>query len=36
MARELLRFRMAEADNKKFKAELMLQKDQWVRVVEEK
>jgi uncharacterized protein YgiM (DUF1202 family) len=36
LARELLRFRAADADNKKFKAELLRQKDQWARAIEEK
>lgn len=36
LARELLRFKAADAENKKFKAELLRQKDQWARGLEEK
>jgi hypothetical protein len=36
MARELHRFRNADAENKQFKADLMRQKDQWAKGLEEK
>ena len=36
MQREVIKFRLADQENKKFKAELLRQKDQWARNVEER
>jgi len=36
VAREILKYRQADHENKKFKAELLRQKDEWARGLEEK
>lgn len=36
MQREITKFRLADQENKKFKAELLRQKDQWAHNVEER